>query len=197
MTTREEETPSLPHRSPSLSRISSKWKKQTDSFLARKKRAKEEESFKKIQQKAALFPTTKNNKKIRNYLDRISLPRRSRLPFPVPSRLCSLYARACVVSGRTVSVLKGERERKVNTHAKSVCVFILQINPLGSERIGGRKPLWIGGIEIYISDIYINMLKRAKKKGSKRWESVSSRARSSAVVPSISRLFSPISFFWP
>jgi hypothetical protein len=45
-TTREEETPSLPHRSPSLSRISSKRKKQTDSFLApRKKRAKEEESF--------------------------------------------------------------------------------------------------------------------------------------------------------
>jgi hypothetical protein len=29
----------------------------------------------------------------------------------------------------------------VNTHAKSVCVFILQINPLGNERIGGRKPL--------------------------------------------------------
>ena len=105
---------------------------------------------------------------MRNYLDRISRPRRSRLPFPVPSRLCSLYARACVVSGRTVSVLKGERERKVNARAKSVCVFILQINPLGSERIGGRKPICIGGIEMYTSDIYINTLKRAKKKGSKR-----------------------------
>ena len=56
----------------------------------------------------------------------------------------------------------------MNARAKSVCVFILQINPLGSERIGGRKPLCIGGIEMYTSDIYINTLKRAKKKGSKR-----------------------------
>ena len=137
-TTREEETPSLPHRSPSHSRISSKRKRQTDSFLARKKRAKEE-SFKKYSKKQPLFPTTKNNKKNRNYLDRISLPRRSRLPFPVPSRLCSLYARACVVSGRTVSVLKGEREK--GEYSRQKCVFFLQINPLGNERIGGRKPL--------------------------------------------------------
>ena len=115
--------------------------KETDRFLPRAQKRAKEESFKKYSKKQPFFQQQKINKKGVNYLDRISLPRRSRLPFPVPSRLCSLYARACVVSGRTVSVLKGERERKVNTHAKSVCVFILQINPLGNERIGGRKPL--------------------------------------------------------
>ena len=143
-TTREEETPSLPHRSPSLSRISSKRKKQTDSFLApRKKRAKEEEkAFKKYSKKQPFFQQQKINKKGVNYLDRISLPRRSRLPFPVPSRLCSLYARACVVSGRTVSVLKGEGGRKVNTHAKSVSFFYKLIPSKETRELGeGNKPL--------------------------------------------------------
>ena len=65
-TTREEETPSLPHRSPSLSRISSKRKKQTDSFLApRKKRAKEEEkAFKKYSKKQPFFQQQKITKKL-------------------------------------------------------------------------------------------------------------------------------------
>ena len=86
--------------------------KETDRFLPRAQKRAKEESFKKYSKKQPFFQQQKINKKGVNYLDRISLPRRSRLPFPVPSRLCSLYARACVVSGRTVSVLQGGRERE-------------------------------------------------------------------------------------
>ena len=149
----------------SLSRISSQRKRQTDSFLARKKRAKEE-SFKKYSKKQPFFQQQKINKKGVNYLDRISLPRRSRLPFPVPSRLCSLYARACVVSGRTVSVLKGEGERKVNTHARCVSLFYKLI-PSEMRDLGEGNPFELGESR-FIYQIYISMFKRAKKKGSKR-----------------------------
>ena len=128
--------------------------KETDRLLPRaQKESERRRKLLKNTAKAALFPTTKNNKKIRNYLDRISLPRRSRLPFPVPSRLCSLYARACVVSGRTVSVLKGEGGRKVNTHAKSVS-FFYKLIPSGMRELGEGNPFELGESR-FIYQIYI------------------------------------------
>ena len=127
--------------------------KETDRFLPRAQKRAKEESFKKYSKKQPFFQQQKINKKGVNYLDRISLPRRSRLPFPVPSRLCSLYARACVVSGRTVSVLKGERERKVNTHAKSVS-FFYKLIPSGMRELGEGNPFELGESR-FIHQIYI------------------------------------------
>ena len=56
----------------------------------------------------------------------------------------------------------------MNTHAKSVS-FFYKLIPSGTRELGEGNPFELGESRfIYQIYIYINTLKRAKKKGSKR-----------------------------
>ena len=87
----------------------------------------------------------------------------------------------------------------MNTHAKSVS-FFYKLIPSGMRELGEGNPFELGESRfIHQIYIYINTLKSAQKRRAAKGESAShlhAREPLRLVVP-ISRLFSPISFFWP